>query len=103
LSQASENLESAVVYNPRPNRRRRSEESEEEFWGDDELRYNRADPCQGIKQIQTGFKKWAHRYIGGCGGQAQYKHQENRAEKFYYFFTTGLQCNKPGKLWQPKK
>ena len=102
LSQASENLASAEVYNPRPNRKRRSDESEEEFWGDDELRYNRADPCHGIKQIQTGFKKWAHRYIGGCGGQAKYEHQEKRAEKFYKFFVTGLKCNKPGKLWQPK-
>ena len=55
-------------------------------------RYNRDDPCTGIRQIMNGFRKWADRYIGGCGGQATYKHQVNRANKFYGIFKDGLSC-----------
>ena len=56
-------------------------------------RYNREDPCQGIKQIMTGFRKWAERYIGGCGGQFNHKHQVNRANRFYEIFKAGLSCS----------
>merc|ERR1712227_907938 len=52
----------------------------------------REDTCKGIKQIMTGFRKWADRYIGGCGGQANHKHQVNRANKFYGIFRDGLNC-----------
>merc|ERR1712086_1193083 len=31
-------------------------------------RYNREDPWEGTKQITTGFRKWAERYIAGCNG-----------------------------------
>merc|ERR1712003_25670 len=31
-------------------------------------RYNREDPVQGTKQITTGFRKWAERYISQCSG-----------------------------------
>jgi len=56
-------------------------------------RYDRENPCRGIKQIMTGFRKWADRYIGGCGGQANHKHQVNRANKFYNIFKEGLSCS----------
>ena len=55
-------------------------------------RYNREDPCQGIKQIMTGFRKWAERYIGGCGGQKKKQHQVKRANKYYAIFKAGLSC-----------
>ena len=83
-----------AINNPRPRR------SDDDF--EESERYDRSDPCRGIKQIMTGFKKWSHRYIGGCGGQANNNHQFNRAEKFYDYFTKGLGCNNPGKLWKPK-
>ena len=79
------------VYNPRPNRRRRSDDDDDFNFLDNE-RYNREDPCKGMKQIMTGFRKWADRYIGGCGGQANYKHQVHRANKFYQIFRDGLNC-----------
>merc|ERR1712021_247669 len=37
---------------------------------EDVERYNREDPWEGTKQITTGFRKWAERYIAGCNGQA---------------------------------
>merc|ERR1712193_32077 len=94
LSQASENVASLEVYNPRPNRRSVDDD-------DEDLRYNRAEPCHGIRQIQSGFKKWAHRYIGNCGGQKQYEHQEKRADKLYEHFTGFLECNHVRPLWKP--
>ena len=48
---------------------------------DDDLdfdRYNREDPSVGIKQITTGYRKWAERYISQCSGQRNYAHQVNR-------------------------
>jgi len=93
--------DSMDTYLPRP---RRSDEEDDDFFDFlDNERYNRTDPCKGIRQIETGFKKWAHRYIGGCGGQANSKYQMNRAEKFYDYFIHGLGCNNPGKLWSPKE
>lgn len=79
------------IYNPRPNRRRRDTDDEEFAFVDSE-RYNRQNPCKGIKQIMNGFRKWTDRYIGGCGGQANHKHQVNRANKFYNIFRDGLSC-----------
>ena len=47
--------------------------------GDDDWeRYNREDPSVGIKQITTGYRKWAERYISQCSGQRNYQHQINR-------------------------
>jgi len=80
------------IYNPRPNRRRRDADGQEFSFVDSE-RYDRENPCRGIKQIMTGFRKWADRYIGGCGGQANHKHQVTRANKFYNIFKEGLSCS----------
>ena len=33
------------------------------------LRYDQNDALEGIKQITTGFSRWAERYISRCGGQ----------------------------------
>ena len=50
---------------------------------DDEFdRYNREDPSVGIKQITTGYRKWAERYISQCSGQRNYQHQINRMNRW---------------------
>ena len=45
-------------------------------------RYNREDPSEGIKQLTTGFRKWADRYLSACSGQRNYKYQVNRMKKW---------------------
>ena len=50
---------------------------------DDVDRYNREDPWEGTKQITTGYRKWAERYISACNGQANHQHQVNRFNKYY--------------------
>ena len=59
---------------PNPARKRRDEDSVE--------RYNRDDPTIGVKQLTTGYRKWAERYLSQCSGQKQYKHQINRMNKW---------------------
>ena len=50
----------------------------------DEIRYNRADPTIGTKQLTTGFRKWAERYISACSGQKTYQFQVNRMVVWNY-------------------
>ena len=57
-----------------PERKRRSD--------DDEIRYNREDPSDGIKQITTGYRKWAERYLSQCSGQRLYQYQVDRMNKW---------------------
>merc|ERR1711937_539566 len=45
-------------------------------------RYNREDPSEGIKQITTGYRKWAERYLSQCSGQKQNQYQVNRMNKW---------------------
>ena len=45
-------------------------------------RYDRERPSEGIKQITTGYRKWAERYISACSGQKNYQHQVNRMNKW---------------------
>ena len=49
---------------------------------DDEVRYDRENPSVGVKQITTGFSKWATRYLSACSGQKNYNYQLNRMEKW---------------------
>jgi len=68
-------------------KRRQIERFEDWTVSDDELfafteRYNRQDPEKGIKEITTGFRKWAFRYLNECNGQAQHNFQKNRMEKW---------------------
>ena len=58
-----------------PERKRRSDD-------DFEIRYDREDPATGIKQITTGYRKWAERYLSQCSGQRRYDHQFNRMNKW---------------------
>ena len=46
------------------------------------FRYNRQDPETGIREITTGFRKWAFRYIGNCSGQRLNEYQINRMERW---------------------
>ena len=48
---------------PNPNSRKRRALDE------DFDRYDRNNPRAGTKQITTGFRKWAERYISDCNGQ----------------------------------
>ena len=45
-------------------------------------RYDREDPAVGIKQLTTGFSKWAQRYLSACSGQRNYSYQVNRMNKW---------------------
>jgi len=36
---------------------------------DDMIRYDKNNPVRGLKQITTGFRKWAQRYINECAGE----------------------------------
>lgn len=45
-------------------------------------RYDREDPCKGIKQIITGFSKWSDRYISSCPGQKNRQWQKKRMIKW---------------------
>ena len=82
------------IFDPRPPRNRRSDDDEDFNLLDNE-RYNREDPCEGIKQIMNGFRKWADRYLGSfgqCWRQQTYGHQRHRANKYYKIFSDGLNC-----------
>ena len=48
----------------------------------DEIRYNRDDPKEGVKQLTTGFRKWAERYLSECSGQRNFTYQVNRMNKW---------------------
>ena len=45
-------------------------------------RYNREDPTVGVKQLTTGYRKWAERYLSACNGQKIHQHQINRMNKW---------------------
>lgn len=61
-----------------PERKRREDEEGNAPWD----RYNREDPSVGAKQLTTGYRKWAERYISQCSGQRLYSHQVNRMNRW---------------------
>ena len=52
-------------------------------------RYDREEPCIGMKQILTGFEKWSDRYISSCSGQKNHSHQKKRITKWRYILSEG--------------
>ena len=46
-------------------------------------RYDRENPLKGAKQITTGFRKWAERYISDCYGQKTFQHHVKRFPKIF--------------------
>ena len=55
---------------PAPDRRRR--------FADDELERLSNNPSLAVKQLTTGFRKWAERYLSACSGQKKHQYQVNR-------------------------
>lgn len=47
------------------------------------VRYDTMNPLIGIKQITTGFRKWALRYIAECHGQRKFQYQKNRMNRWF--------------------
>lgn len=47
------------------------------------LRYDKTNPIRGIKQITTGYRKWAERYINECSGQRKNKFQVKRMGRWF--------------------
>ena len=65
---------------------------------DDVDRYNREDPSVGIKQLTTGFSKWAQRYLSQCSGQRNYNYQVNRMAKWNEALQGHLESNRKNVL-----
>ena len=63
--------------NPDSSRKRRSLSSDFD-------RYDRENPLLGAKQITTGFRKWAERYIADCNGQKNHLHHVRRFPKIFH-------------------
>ena len=61
-----------------PSDRRRRELDSDSIWD----RYDREDPAIGTKQITTGFRKWAERYLSACSGQKNFQYQVNRMNRW---------------------
>ena len=59
----------------------------------DEIRYNREDPKEGVKQLTTGFRKWAERYISQCSGQKNSQYQVTRMEKWNFVLQQHLEIH----------
>jgi len=59
--------------------------SEDGFESDDGslLRYDKNNPMLGIKQITTGYRKWAQRFINECNGQRKFNYQANRMQRWF--------------------
>jgi len=66
-------------------RKRRSDEEDDGFTDEygELLRYNKNQPLVGIKQITTGYRKWAERYINECWGQRKHQYQIKRMNKWF--------------------
>ena len=45
-------------------------------------RYDRTDPSVAVKQLTTGFSKWAQRYLAACSGQRIHQYQVKRMAKW---------------------
>lgn len=53
-------------------------------YADDLVRYDKNNPQRGLRQISTGLRKWAQRYISECPGEKGLKKQHSkRAEELY--------------------
>ena len=72
-----------------PNERRKREIDADSIWE----RYDREDPAVGTKQITTGFRKWAERYLSECSGQKNFNYQVNRMTKWNTLLQAHLSNN----------
>ena len=60
-------------------------------------RYDRENPCRGVKQLTTGFANWVDRYIPNCSGQRDHSQQINRMKKWGERLQSAMQCNETPK------
>ena len=72
-----------------PERKRRDDD---DF---DVERYNRDDPSIAVKQITTGYRKWAERYLSQCSGQRRYQHIVKRMNKWNSLLQAQLAAHAP--------
>jgi hypothetical protein len=49
---------------------------------DDLIRYDRKNPLRGLRQIMTGYRKWAERYVDLCPAEKQDKKLSKWANAF---------------------
>lgn len=49
---------------------------------DDLIRYDRKNPLRGLRQIMTGYRKWAERYVDQCPAEKQDKKLSKWANSF---------------------
>lgn len=78
------NNESKKPRRPVEQRRRRDAEEEAYISDDGSLeRYDKSNPIRGIKQITTGYRKWAERFINECYGQRKNNSQVKRMGKWF--------------------
>lgn len=63
--------------------RRQADESDDSYDGGMLVRYDKNNPMTGIKQITTGYRKWAERYINECFGQRKSQFQVKRMAKWF--------------------
>ena len=73
--------------NPQKSGRKRRDDSYDaydyyDYDEEDVFRYDRENPSKGTKQITTGFRKWALRYLSDCSGQKNYNYQVNRMNRW---------------------
>ena len=73
-----------------PSERRKREIDAVSIWD----RYDREDPSVGTKQITTGFRKWAERYLSECSGQKNFNYQVNRMNKWNGLLQAHLESNR---------
>ena len=64
---------------------------------DVEDRYDRENPCRGVKQLTTGFANWVDRYIPNCSGQRDHSQQINRMKKWGERLQNVMQCDQTPK------
>jgi len=70
----------------RPRNRRQAETDSGDAYESDDgtlLRYDKANPMTGIKQITTGYRKWAQRFINECHGQRKFDYQVQRMNRWF--------------------
>ena len=65
---------------PRPERKRREDDDTCENFPEF-CRYDKSNPVRGLKQITTGFRKWAQRYVAEC--KVQPGRQVDRANLWF--------------------
>lgn len=70
---------------PRKMRKRRNVNENADYEDEDGslARYDKTNPMTGIRQITTGYRKWAQRYINECSGQRKNNYQVNRMRKWF--------------------